>query len=71
MAGLGVDVVDGGYGRAFEASAAIEVISGLIRESSLSADLEEQAKVAGVQAQEQVRQVIRDELRPGGMLYRG
>ncbi|WP_146109511.1 hypothetical protein [Pseudomonas fulva] len=59
-AGLGVGVAESDYGKALEAGQAMEYISGLVKESALGSSLHEQ-----------VRQVIRDELKPGGMLRRG
>lgn len=59
-AGCGVGVTESDYGKALEAGRVMEYISGLVKESALGSSLHEQ-----------VRQVIRDELKPGGMLRRG
>jgi len=59
-AGCGVGVTESDYGKALEAGRGMEYISGLVKESALGSSLHEQ-----------VRQVIRDELKPGGMLRRG
>jgi len=59
-AGCGVGVTESDYGKALEAGRVMEYISGLVMESALGSSLHEQ-----------VRQVIRDELKPGGMLRRG
>ncbi|TCT95650.1 hypothetical protein [Pseudomonas sp. LP_4_YM] len=59
-AGLGVGVGESEYGKALTAGGMMEYISGLINESALGSSLHEK-----------VTQVIRDELKPGGMLHRG
>lgn len=59
-AGCGEGVTESDYGKALEAGRVMEYISGLVKDSALGSSLHEQ-----------VRQVIRDELKPGGMLRRG
>lgn len=59
-AGCGVGVTESDYGKALEAGRVMEYISGLVKDSALGSSLHEQ-----------IRQVIRDELKPGGMLRRG
>ncbi len=70
-AGFGLGVDDGKFGKALEAGRVLEYISSMIAVSSLGPDLQEQVRAIDEQAQEQVRQVIRNELKPGGMLHRG
>lgn len=59
-AGCGVGVTESDYGKALEAGRVMEYISGLVKDFALGSSLHEQ-----------IRQVIRDELKPGGMLRRG
>lgn len=59
-AGCGLGVTESDYGKALEAGRVMEYISGLVKDSAMGSSLHEQ-----------IRQVIRDELKPGGMLRRG
>lgn len=58
-AGFGVSVAESEHGKALEAGGMMEYVSGLVSESALGSSLHEK-----------VTQVIRDELKPGGMLWR-
>lgn len=57
--GVGVGVAESEHGKALEAGGMMEYVSGLVSESALGSSLHEK-----------VTQVIRDELKPGGMLWR-
>lgn len=69
--GLGVEQAAGSAAKApVDAGQLLSEIAKQITESEVGAGLARQASAQVKQAQEQIRQVIRDEIRPGGILHR-